>query len=302
MVVHHSVLAASTTEIQVESQVLADASSTVAADEVVESLYSASGSGTSDVAAVDSYAAQGVCGNNACEEGETCSSAEDQSCCIADCPFLLQACPVPAGAKEQCGVGGTCNAVTGECTCYSDLGYAGTDCGECVFPYMSDGSGGCFNAQPAALSGTTGGSTTGGSTTGGSTTGGSTTGGSGNGGGGGMPSWALPAIIGGAVVVLVSAGLVYKFGFSKSSPRLRRGDSLRGNHRDMKSTELPMVRTVVVYAMRRRPALCRVVPGASSTLQHVCILTAMLWGRSCICRQAENTVFAHRGSVHTTHV
>ena len=184
---HSRFLAAETVEVDSEILPDSDDTSTVTASSIADALYDAAGDAGGDIVDVTDLATAGVCGNDVCEEAETCDSADDQDCCRDDCPFDQLACPKPEGSDLECGGHGVCStdsAGASTCACDEEVGYTGVDCSECLAPYMSDGAGGCFYTGISGLvdASTTGGTTTGGTTTGGTTTGGSTTGGSTTGG------------------------------------------------------------------------------------------------------------------------
>jgi hypothetical protein len=74
---------------------------------------------------------EGDCGNTICEAGELCEDLDDEDCCIDDCPFIFNDCPVPPGSDEYCGGRGDCIFLSGACNCYEDMGYGGEDCSSC---------------------------------------------------------------------------------------------------------------------------------------------------------------------------
>jgi len=88
---------------------------------------------SSKVVNVASVGYAGICGNGACETGEKCSSRDDDSCCIADCPHIEVPCRVAYGA--ECANRGTCNPSNGFCSCFS--GYDGEACDYCEAPWKN---------------------------------------------------------------------------------------------------------------------------------------------------------------------
>lgn len=80
------------------------------------------------------------CGNQRCELGEACATANcaGGTQCIADCPINLATARCPRQGTKVCSGHGDCLGQSGYCGCYS--GYAGASCGECASGYLPLGS------------------------------------------------------------------------------------------------------------------------------------------------------------------
>ena len=92
------------------------------------------------VASVQPATVAPVCGNLVCETGELCGATDD-NCCIRDCPTRRVECPTAAGSSDPCSGHGSCDYVTGACSCYGDTGYAGDDCSACAGGLSAEDSG-----------------------------------------------------------------------------------------------------------------------------------------------------------------
>ena len=106
-----------------------------------------------------------VCGNQRCELGEACSetvtstvqaggtvtiattasatTANSSTCCLADCPVVVQSCAVDGLTGLVCSGHGSCLTGVGVCRCFD--GYGGDACSTCNSQYTAiadAGSGG----------------------------------------------------------------------------------------------------------------------------------------------------------------
>lgn len=143
-------------DVQLDVQPLASStqeeSGPLTADEVsalVDAAFTPGGAADeSSFVGTASIAAHAICGNDVCEVGELCVSSIDD-CCISDCATVVLPCEVPPGSTEECGGAGrgVCLAGSGQCECFTDKGYTGSACGECLPGFIPDAStGDCVSA------------------------------------------------------------------------------------------------------------------------------------------------------------
>eukprot|EP01029_Cantina_marsupialis_P032081 TRINITY_DN94_c1_g1_i1.p1 TRINITY_DN94_c1_g1~~TRINITY_DN94_c1_g1_i1.p1 ORF type:complete len:1622 (+),score=551.24 TRINITY_DN94_c1_g1_i1:481-4866(+) len=82
---------------------------------------------------VDSRAElEGICGNGICELSERCNG--EGACCPSDCPVEELDCPQYEG-ESPCGAiegHGYCVAGVGKCGCFTNKGFGGESCNECL--------------------------------------------------------------------------------------------------------------------------------------------------------------------------
>lgn len=83
---------------------------------------------------------RGVCGNGVCEINERCDASDPSiPCCSQDCPVPIAACPLSAAGTVCDGRGICLTASTGvtSCRCFTEAGYLGSTCSECVDGWLS---------------------------------------------------------------------------------------------------------------------------------------------------------------------
>ena len=86
-----------------------------------------------------------VCGNQRCELTEACSQmdasvvqangASSSTCCLTDCPVVVQSCPADGVSGIVCSGHGSCLTGAGVCHCFD--GYGGDACGVCTSQYTA---------------------------------------------------------------------------------------------------------------------------------------------------------------------
>lgn len=96
-----------------------------------------------------------VCGNDACEIGESCLNTNCTTGCLVDCGLwgVTLKCPTPDVTQGfpalPCAGRGVCEPRTGFCNCFA--GYVGDDCTQCDEFYeihVAQGLSSCVRVPP----------------------------------------------------------------------------------------------------------------------------------------------------------
>lgn len=90
------------------------------------------------------------CGDGLCEQGEQCTDAQCSSGCRADCPYTLFNCAGNATVTSPCNSRGSCNVLSGVCTCFP--GYTGPLCDSCAYGYTRQSGVWCVPTEVTVVS------------------------------------------------------------------------------------------------------------------------------------------------------